>query len=122
MPTQPYFDLQTAKKTLAWLKPQLLELRELGERGRRAMEEYDMDSADSYTLKIHKILDEIGKEGISVRDQEATLVDFPAVINNMPAFFCWKEGEEDIEYWHYVEDGFAGRTRITGKEQILSYL
>ncbi|MCL5782792.1 MAG: DUF2203 domain-containing protein [Candidatus Thermoplasmatota archaeon] len=122
MPTQPYFDLNTARATLAWLKPQLRKLKELGEKGGKAMAEFDVESADAYTLRIHKILSRINKKGIDIRDQEATLVDFPAVINNMPAFFCWQNGEEDIEYWHYAEDGFAGRTRITGTEQILSYL
>jgi hypothetical protein len=48
------------------------------------------------------------------------LVDFPAVINDRPAYLCWKIDEEDIMYWHYAEEGFRGRKKITGKEEILS--
>lgn len=122
MPTEPYFDLETARRALKWLKPKIKKLRELGEKGRAAMEGYDLDAADSYTREIHSILEGIRERGIVVRDDEVNLVDFPAVINNMPAYFCWTYGEEDIEYWHYLEDGFAGRTPITGKETVLSYL
>jgi len=25
---------------------------------------------------------------------------------------CWRLGEDDIRYWHRVEDGFAGRRPV----------
>jgi hypothetical protein len=27
---------------------------------------------------------------------------------------CWRFGEEDIEFWHDVHSGFAGRQSIDG--------
>jgi hypothetical protein len=27
-------------------------------------------------------------------------------------FLCWRTDEEDIGYWHGLEDGFAGRQPI----------
>ena len=27
-------------------------------------------------------------------------------------FLCWEQDEEDIEFWHDLESGFAGRERI----------
>lgn len=122
VPTEPYFDLKSARETLRWLKPRIEELRELGKRGRLAMESYDMETADACTRQIHEILDEINSRGVVVRDSEVSLVDFPAVVNKMPAYLCWAYGETDIEYWHYLEDGFAGRTRISGDEDIMDYL
>ena len=44
------------------------------------------------------------------------------IINDMPAFLCWKGGEEDILYWHYFDEGFSGRKKISGKERILEPL
>lgn len=122
MPADIFYDLMRARRALKWLRNQITELRKLGTLGEEAMSKYDMDSADTYTLKIHDILERIKRKKIVMRDQSATLVDFPAVINNMPAYFCWKEGEEDVIYWHYADEGFAGRKKITGEEKILSYL
>jgi hypothetical protein len=117
-----YFDLDSARRTLKWLKAKISEMNELSQMGVEAMEQYDMESADTLTLKIQSILDKIRKKGIVVRDQDATLFDFPAVIDNIPSYLCWSIDEDDIEYWHYADEGFSGRTRITGQENILSYL
>lgn len=122
MPTEPYFDLDSAKKTLDWLIPKVTRLRELSKKGDLAMSEYDLDTADENTRKIHRILDEIHKKGILIRDREATLFDFPAVIDNIPAYLCWSIGEDNIEFWHFADQGFSGRQKITGTEHILSYL
>lgn len=122
MPTEPYFDLETAREALRWLKPKVDELRGKIAAGQVAMVEYDMDLADQFTREIHSILNEVENRGILIRDQEVSLFDFPAVINNVPAYLCWRLGEDDIEFWHYSDTGFTGRNRITGSENILAYL
>lgn len=122
MAGQPYYDVDAAKKMLRWLKPKLRKLEEFGLKGRNAMEKYDLDTADELSGKIQEILEAVRKRGIIIRDQETTLVDFPAVINNIPAYLCWKTDEKDIAYWHYADEGFAGRKKINGNERILSYL
>lgn len=122
MHTEPYFDLESARKTLKWLKSKISEMNELSEMGVDAMEKYDMESADCLTLQIQSILERIRKRGIVIRDQDATLFDFPAVIDNIPSYLCWSVDENEIEYWHYADEGFSGRTKLTGQENILSYL
>lgn len=122
MVNQPYFDLSSAKKLLAWLKPKLFEIQELSLKGQKAMDEYDLDSAEAYTLQIHDIIEKIQQKGMIIRDEEATLIDFPSVINDIPAYFCWKKGENGLSFWHYADEGFAGRRRITTEDIILSYL
>lgn len=117
-----YFDLESAKKALRWMIPKITKVKELSMKGEKAMNNYDLDSADEYTQEIHRIFEIIQKKGIIIRDKEATLFDFPAVINNIPAYLCWSIDEDDLEYWHYADQGFEGRSRITGKEDILSYL
>jgi len=40
------------------------------------------------------------------------LLDFPAHIESVPAYWCWCTGEADIEWWHPRATGFAGRRWI----------
>ncbi len=122
MSTDPYFDLESARKALRWLVPKLTRIKELSIQGDKAMAEYDLDAADEYTKEIHRIFGTIREKGIVVRDRDATLFDFPAVIDNIPAYLCWSVDEDELEYWHFADQGFEGRTKITGEENILSYL
>lgn len=122
MQNEPYFDLHTARTALEWLKRKLKELMSLTKDERSAMEVYDLDTADSLERKMQDVLQEIRDKGIIFRDPSSDLFDFPCMINDMPAYFCWKSNEPEIEYWHYVDEGFAGRKKITGNENIMSYL
>lgn len=117
-----FFDLSSARKVLPWLKGRISDLEFLGKEGEKAMDQLDLESADLYTIQIHEILHQIHDRGIIMRDLSEILVDFPAVINNIPSYLCWKPGEGDIMYWHYADEGFAGRKRFSGREEILSYL
>ena len=47
-----------------------------------------------------------------VKDPDRGLLDFPTVVEGRPALLCWQVGEERIEFWHTIEDGFAGRQPI----------
>ncbi|HLH85265.1 MAG TPA: DUF2203 domain-containing protein [Thermoplasmataceae archaeon] len=120
MPAQLLFDLNKARTTLKWLKPKLDELQKLGRQLIEAMDNKDLDTADDLSKQIEGILSKIYKRGVEIKSQDLTLIDFPAVINGLPAYLCWRYGEKDVEYWHYLEDGFAGRKPLTGKEEILS--
>ena len=51
--------------------------------------------------------------GVEIKGIEQGLVDFPAVRQNgEEVFLCWKMDEDDIEFWHSIEDGFQGRHHI----------
>ena len=54
-------------------------------------------------------MDEIVEHGAEVKDLDEGLIDFPALRGGETVLLCWKLGEGEIEYWHRVEDGFAGR-------------
>jgi hypothetical protein len=47
--------------------------------------------------------------GALVKDPDEGLVDFPALRGDEHVYFCWRLGEDEIEYWHGVDEGFAGR-------------
>jgi hypothetical protein len=40
------------------------------------------------------------------------LVDFPAIIDDEEVFLCWKTDEENIQYYHGMNEGFKGRKLI----------
>jgi len=49
---------------------------------------------------------------VTLREIEAGLIDFPALANGRQIWLCWRLGEGDIEWWHELDDGFAGRRRL----------
>jgi hypothetical protein len=60
-------------------------------------------------------LDEIDAIGVQVKDLDSGLMDFPCLLEGETVLLCWKRGEERIEFWHRVEDGFAGRQPIDAR-------
>ena len=57
-------------------------------------------------------LDEFQRREIQIKDIQRGLVDFPAIIGGKEVFLCWEKDEEDIEFWHDLDTGYAGRERL----------
>jgi hypothetical protein len=47
--------------------------------------------------------------GVQVKDLDRGLVDFPALRNGEEVLLCWQVGEDEVAYWHGLDEGFAGR-------------
>jgi hypothetical protein len=47
--------------------------------------------------------------GVLVKDLDRGIVDFPALRNGEEVLLCWEVGEDEISFWHGVDEGFAGR-------------
>ena len=58
---------------------------------------------------IGKCADLIDEAGAQIKSLEEGLLDFPAVRGDEVVLLCWKLGEDEIGYWHGVDEGFAGR-------------
>lgn len=59
---------------------------------------------------IMRVLDD---KGVLVKGMDDGLIDFPHIRSNgEEVYLCWKLGEDDIEYWHRIPDGFAGRRSV----------
>jgi hypothetical protein len=50
--------------------------------------------------------------GVLIKDINTGLLDFPAIRDEREVYLCWKFGEDDIAFWHEIEEGFAGRQSI----------
>jgi len=59
--------------------------------------------------ELARTIDEIAGHGAEVKDIDDGLIDFPALRGGETVLLCWRLGEDEIAYWHTVEDGFAGR-------------
>lgn len=61
---------------------------------------------------LARTVDAIAEHGAEVKDLDEGLIDFPALHRGETVLLCWKLGEDEIGYWHRVEDGFAGRRPV----------
>ena len=58
---------------------------------------------------MQEVLGEFQRRQIQIKDVERGLIDFPAVIAGKEVFLCWEQDEDDIEFWHDLDSGYAGR-------------
>jgi len=63
---------------------------------------------------INSFMKELDDIGCTYKDWnfQLGLVDFPAVIDNEEVLLCWRSDEDDIRFYHGIEEGFAGRKPI----------
>jgi hypothetical protein len=54
----------------------------------------------------------IDELGITLREIETGLVDFPALVTGRQVWLCWRLGEGDVEWWHELSEGFGGRRSL----------
>ena len=54
----------------------------------------------------------IDEMGITLREIETGLIDFPALASGRQIWLCWRLGEGDIEWWHELTEGFGGRQAL----------
>jgi len=47
--------------------------------------------------------------GVVVKDLDRGLVDFPALRGGEEVLLCWQVGEDEVAFWHGLDEGFAGR-------------
>lgn len=78
---------------------------------------------EAVTLRLRELAGEITAAveringmGCLVKDLDQGLVDFYALQDGEPVFFCWQFGEPAVSHWHGVDEGFAGRKAIEGLE------
>ena len=64
---------------------------------------------DGVARRLARLVDEITGHGAQVKDLDTGLIDFPALHHGETVLLCWQLGEDEIAWWHRIEDGFAGR-------------
>ena len=122
----PYFTLQEANEALKIIRPLMDEVQVIrqkilenqpeawpaieksaGNGGNRALSNLVQDF-ERLDVLVHQIQD----TGAQIKDINTGLLDFSALKNGREVYLCWQYGEDDIQYWHEIEAGFAGRQPI----------
>lgn len=118
--------LEEARRALEWVEPLAVQVKEqsrlaadrAGERRRRVRSNGHRATSHGAeppdTAELTDALRKLTDEGVVVRDPLKGLVDFPArTPSGRPYMICWMVGEADVEWWHWPEDGLAGRTPLS---------
>ncbi len=64
------------------------------------------------TRALERDLRQLDEWGIVLRDPSVGLIDFYWQREGETVCLCWKLGEARVEWWHPVQTGIAGRTRL----------
>jgi len=71
-------------------------------------------------LRMQGLIDQMAADvaridelGLTLRDIERGLVDFPALVAGRQIWLCWQRGDRAIGWWHSLDTGFAGRLPLS---------
>jgi hypothetical protein len=65
--------------------------------------------AQSLAREIDGYQKELEELGIELKDRRMGLVDFPSEIGGRKVLLCWRLGEQEVQFWHEEDAGYAGR-------------
>jgi hypothetical protein len=71
----------------------------------RALEEQFVEAGEA----VARCVQRLEHLGVLVKDLDRGLVDFPALREGEEVLLCWQVGEDEVAFWHGIEEGFAGR-------------
>jgi hypothetical protein len=52
---------------------------------------------------------ELEELGMQLKDRRMGLVDFPSEMGGRRVLLCWRLGEQEVQFWHDEDAGFAQR-------------
>ncbi len=71
-----------------------------------------LDAVGGAELELLKAVASLNGMGIQLKGPLEGLIDFPSYRGGEPIELCWKLGEDRVEHWHHVGEGFAGRKKL----------
>ena len=125
-----FYDIDAANARLLELRPVLEQLKAdrdaLADAQREIREVLASDGApgSEERLRAHEVrvrslvrsmeraVAQIDAWGVTLRDIQSGLVDFPALVSGRQVWLCWRLGEGEIEWWHELSTGIAGRRAL----------
>jgi hypothetical protein len=67
------------------------------------------EQLDEEVAGIARCVARIHALGALVKDLDDGLVDFPAKWDGEDVLLCWRLGEDEIAFWHGLDEGYSGR-------------
>jgi hypothetical protein len=123
-------ELRQILETLRGQRADLIQLRDLvlerqsaveagtesGSGSSRGSDDEPDDELRLIRLRMQGLIDQmqagvarIDALGITLRDIESGLVDFPALASGRQIWLCWRLGEDEVGWWHELSTGFSER-------------
>jgi hypothetical protein len=114
-----YFTPSEAKRTLPLVRKIVRDILDNAFQIRTIIDsltenhEYN-DEVKRLSDEVNHYLKELQEIGCSYKDWNFSvgLVDFPSVIEGEEVLLCWRSDEQDILYYHGIDEGYAGRKLI----------
>lgn len=112
-----FFTIEEANDLIPYLEDLVYKILDIASEIKAQFEkgksEYDYEIISKIDA-INKLFAEIENKGCYYRDWtfKIGLVDFPTIIDNRLAYFCWKYGEKEIIYYHFSDEGFTQRKSL----------
>ncbi len=106
---------------LSALRPDLEEQLRMAEYAvqRPSANGEDRERAQQASDAVHGAEEELLKAvlslnsmGIQLKGPLEGLIDFPSYRDGELVELCWKLGEEKVEHWHRIGEGFTGRKKL----------
>jgi hypothetical protein len=79
---------------------------------RRDRHQQAREAVSGAELELLKAVAALNGMGIQLKGPLEGLIDFPSYRDGELVELCWKLGEDRVEHWHHVGEGYAGRKRL----------
>ncbi len=112
-------EFRDRKNNFLKLNNEVIELREMIEVDEYRKEELSNKERilKATAAELENLILQIRDLGCQLKDPEAGLVDFISVYKGKKVFLCWRQGEEEITWYHDINSGFSGRKMIEYPEE-----
>lgn len=114
-----YFTPEEAKRTLPLVKKIVKDILDTSFQISTIAEQMGPEAQENPEVQkligdLNYFIRELEEIGCYYKDWNFSigLVDFPSFIDDDEVYLCWRSDEEDILYYHGINEGYAGRKRI----------
>jgi hypothetical protein len=78
----------------------------------RERQQQARDAVNGAEEELLKAVLSLNSMGIQLKGPLEGLIDFPSYRDGELIELCWKLGEERVEHWHRLGEGYAGRKKL----------
>ena len=125
------FTVEQANRTLPLVRKIVEDVVEQHRHWREAILELDLvasslraDDPSERAMMLERAVQSLAREidgykreledlGIQLKDPRLGLVDFPSEMAGRTVLLCWRLGEPEVQYWHELDSGYAGRQPLS---------
>jgi hypothetical protein len=62
--------------------------------------------------RLDELITQLSGEDLQLKGLAPLLLDFPSELDGVPVLLCWLEGDRELNWYHRLDLGFAGRRQL----------